>query len=151
MVCTDMSAWYEKYTNLPYKHLGQNPATGIDCFNLCSLVLKQECGIHVGLSSMDFCNIIDEDWYSKISSSPFEHGLSMNTSSFMWEQVDEPQVYDLLLMSIGSTNISNHCAMYVDTNKLLQTMVGRSSWISPYGRYYKQYTLGIYRWNGLTS
>lgn len=146
-----MTVWYEKYINAPYKHLGKDLVTGIDCFNLCSLVLKQECGIHVGLSSMDFCNIIDDDWYQKVSESPFEAGLRLNRPDFSWEQVDTPKVYDLLLINIGSTNVVNHCAMYVDNNKLLQTMVDRSSWISPYGRYYKQYTLGIYRWNGLRS
>ena len=146
-----MTAWYEKYTNLPYKHLGQNPNTGIDCFNLCSLVLTQECGINVGMSTMDFCNIIDEDWYSKITNSPFDYAVTVDRPDFKWEQVVVPKVYDVLLMSIGSTNVINHCAMYVDSNKLLQTMIGRNSWISPYGRYYKQYTLGIYRWNGLKN
>lgn len=146
-----MTAWYNKYINAPYKHLGQSLVKGIDCFNLCSLVLKQECGIVVGLSSMDFCNIIDDDWYLKVTESPFEQGSKIHKPDFSWELVESPCIYDLLLITIGSTNVSNHCAMYVGENKLLQTMVGRSSWISTYGKYYKQYTTGIYRWNGLRN
>ena len=54
-------------------------------------------------------------------------------------------------MSIGSTNVTNHCAMLVDRTKILQTMIKHTSWVAPYGNYYKQYTTGVYRWTGLTS
>jgi cell wall-associated NlpC family hydrolase len=146
-----MTAWYNKYTNAPYKHLGQDLVKGIDCFNLCSLVLKQECGISVGLSTMDFCNIIDDDWYLKTNEPLIENATKLNYPNFSWLLVEEAKPFDILTMSIGSTNITNHCAMYIGDNKLLQTMIGRSSWVSTYGKYYKQYTLGIYRWNGLNS
>lgn len=143
----DMTAWYNKYINAPYKHLGQDFEKGIDCFNLCALVLKQECNINVGVSTMDFCDIVDDDWYQKITESPFELALKIHKPDFSWELVETAKVYDLLLINIGSTNVPNHCAMYVGDNKLLQIMIGRPSWISTYGKYYKQYTLGIYRWN----
>ena len=68
-----------------------------------------------------------------------------------WIKVKEPKVYDVILMSLGSTNVTNHCAMYVDTNKILQTMINHNSWIAPYGRYYKQYTVGVYRWKSLVN
>ena len=51
----------------------------------------------------------------------------------------------------GSTNVPNHCAMYVDDNKVLHIMDKHLSWISPYGNYYKQYTTGIYRWKNLSN
>ena len=54
-------------------------------------------------------------------------------------------------MSIGSTNKINHCALLVEKNKLLQTMIDRKSRISPYGNYYKQYTLGLFRWEGVSD
>lgn len=146
-----MTAWYDKYLNLPYKHLGQDPETGIDCVNLCALILKQHCGIPIGKTTSDFCNIVDEDWYSKVSESLFDKGLHLNSPDFSWKLVTNVETYDIVIMSIGSTNVANHCAMYVGENKLLQIMLDRASWISPYGRYYKQYTLGIYRWNGLKN
>ena len=49
-------------------------------------------------------------------------------------------------MRLGSTNTDNHCAMYIDNNKILHTMEGYASWVAPYGRYYKQYTTGIWKW-----
>lgn len=146
-----MTAWYNKYINLPYKHLGTNPDTGIDCANLCAYVYKHELGINIQLTSSDFCNIVDDDWYLKTNSQIIEDGIKLNRPDFSWVEVDEAKPFDILVMSIGSTNISNHCALCIDSSKLLQTMVGRYSWVSPYGKYYKQYTTGIYRWNGLIN
>ena len=35
--------WYNSYTGFPYyKHLGDDIETGIDCFNLCRLVFRNE-------------------------------------------------------------------------------------------------------------
>jgi hypothetical protein len=146
-----MTAWYNKYLNLPYKHLGQDPETGIDCFNLCTLILKQECGYNISRSTSDFCNIVDDDWYDKVSESLFDNGAKLNAPDFSWKQVAAPEIYDILVLNIGSTNVANHCAMYIGDNKLLQIMIDRPSWVSTYGKYYKQYTLGIYRWNVLKN
>ena len=74
-----------------------------------------------------------------------------NNPDLGWEKVKTPQVYDIIIMSLGSSHVVNHCAIYVDLNKMLQTMINHKSWIAPYGRYYKQYTLGIYRWKNLMN
>ena len=73
------------------------------------------------------------------------------SEEYGWVKVTEPKVYDIILMSLGSTHVVNHCAMYVDKNRMLQTMLEHKSWIAPYGRYYKQYTLGVYRWKDLQN
>lgn len=146
MVSTDTNNWYEKYTGFPYKHLGNNPVTGIDCFNLCRHVYEQELHIQIPYMTSDFCNIIDEDWYSKSHEKFFDSGVASCIANNTCIKVDTPQCFDVLFFSIGSTNVTNHCALYVGDNKLLQTMLYRKSWISPYGRYYKQYETGIYRW-----
>ena len=147
MGAIDTTVWYNKYTNLPFLHLGDDPLVGLDCFNLCRYIYKQELSIDVPLSTSDFCNIVDEDWYVKTSEQLFENGAKLTTSTFSWAKVVTPKIYDIILLSIGATNITNHCAMYVGTNKILHTMSGRTSWVAPYGGYYKQYTTGIYRWN----
>ena len=139
--------WYHKYTDYPYKHLGNDPETGIDCWNLCMYIYKDRLNIDIKQRSWDFCNIVDEDWYSKTTDRFYEDGFKK--FSHIFKKVnDEPKLYDIILMSIGSTNISNHCAIYIDKNRILQTMLDHVSWVSPYGNYYKQYTTGIYRWNG---
>ena len=141
-----MTAWYNKYKDFPYLHLGNNAETGIDCFNLCKLVYLNELEIDFPYTTSDFCKIVDEDWYSKTQERFFEINANEKTG---WRKVKEPQLYDIITMSLGSTNITNHCALYVDRNKILQTMIDHKSWIAPYGNYYKQYTTGIYRWKDL--
>lgn len=142
----DIMKWYEKYTNLPFKHLGNDPDEGIDCFNLCRYVYKQELDIDIPLNTSDFCNIIDDEWYKKTTEPLFEQGAQLKKDNFAWDLVTEPIKFDIVMLNIGSTNITNHCALYVGDNKLLQIMTNKKSWISPYGNYYKQYTTGIARW-----
>lgn len=147
----DTMTWYKKYTGLPYKHLGSSVKDGIDCFNLCKYIYKQELDIDISYSTSDFCNIVDDQWYQYENRELMLNAAKIKEDNFSWEKVLQPRVYDLILLSIGSSNITNHCAMYVDRNKLLHTVSGRKSWIAPYGNYYKQYTTGIYRWNGLKT
>ena len=138
-----MIKWYDKYLNIPYKHLGNDPNSGMDCFNLCRYIYNEETGIEIPYLSFDRCNIVDDDWYNKTSDPIFEKSALDDPS---WKRVSEPKKFDFILMSIGSTNITNHCAMYLENNKVIHTMVDRPSWVSPYGSYYKQYTTGLYRW-----
>jgi cell wall-associated NlpC family hydrolase len=142
-----MNKWYEKYTGFPYKHLG-NSEEGIDCFNLCSMVYKKELSIDIPYLSSDFCNIVEDNWYSKTHDQYFLKGA---TTEHGWTKVDSPRVYDIIVMSLGSTHVANHCSLYVDKDRMLQTMSKHTSWIAPYGTYYKQYTIGIYRWKSLLN
>ena len=140
--------WYNSYTDFPYKHLGNDTETGIDCFNLCRLVYEKELNITIPYTTDYFCKIVDEDWYQKTQERYFELG---GTESYGWKKVSEPKVYDVITMSLGSTNVTNHCALFVGDKKILQTMIKHKSWIAPYGNYYKQYTTGIYRWKDLIN
>ena len=141
-----MTTWYNKYKDFPYLHLGNNAETGIDCFNLCKLVYLNELEIDIPYTTDYFCKIVDEDWYSKTQERLFEQAA---TDEYGWIKVKEPKRYDIITMSLGATNVTNHCALYVDRDKILQTMINHKSWIAPYGNYYKQYTTGIYRWKDL--
>lgn len=138
-----MTNWYNKYINIPYKHLGNDPSSGMDCFNLCRYIYKQESGIEIPFASYDHCNIVDEDWFNKTTEQLFEKEVSSNTQCM---KVSEPKPLDFILMSIGSTNVTNHCALYLGNNKIIHTMINKPSWVSPYANYYKQYTTGVYRW-----
>ena len=149
MLYIDMSNWYDKYTGLPYKHLGYDPIEGIDCFNLCKYVYKQELDIDIPYFASDYCNIVDDDWYAKTHDQFILKAA--NDPSLGWVKVPEPKLYDIIVMSLGSTHVANHCALYVARNKMLQTMLKHKSWIAPYGTYYKQYTVGVYRWKTLQS
>jgi cell wall-associated NlpC family hydrolase len=138
-----MTNWYDKYTNIPHKHLGNDTVSGMDCFNLCRYVYKQETGIEIPFASYDHCNIVDEDWFNKTTDQIFEKEVNSNSHCV---KVTEPKRLDFILMSIGATNVTNHCALYLGNNKILHTMIKKPSWVSPYATYYKQYTTGVYRW-----
>ena len=142
--------WYDKYVDFPYRHLGNDPETGIDCFNLIRLVYKNEKNIFIPYSTADFCNIVDQEWYNKIDTNPF---TQFRNAKLGWEEISLDNIlpFDVAIMSIGSTNCVNHCAVYVDRRKILQIMINRKSWISLYGNYYKQYTLGLFRWKGMPN
>ena len=75
MQSTDINPWYNKYLDFPYKHLGNDIKTGIDCFNLCRLVYKEQLGIEIPYDTADWCNIVDEDWYNKTQDRPFDKGV----------------------------------------------------------------------------
>lgn len=143
--------WYDKYIDIPFKHLGSDPDEGLDCFNLCKYIIESETGVTIPYYSFDFCNIVDEHWYNKTTESFFDNGIAKKEVNWNWEKVQIPQPLDVILLSIGSTNIVNHSALYVGKDKMIQTTIGNKSWLSPYGRYYKQYTVGVYRWIPLTS
>tara|TARA_Y100000034_G_scaffold58157_1_gene70936 strand:+ start:282 stop:764 length:483 start_codon:yes stop_codon:yes gene_type:complete len=145
---TDIIPWYNKYLNLPYLHLGDNPETGIDCFNLCRLVYKEQLDIEIPYDTSDWCNIVDEDWYIKTHDRPFEKG---GTEAYGWKKIQTPEKFNVITMSLGSTNVTNHCALYIDNNRILQTMIDHVSWTAPYGRYYKNYTIGIFKWIGMPN
>jgi len=144
-------SWFDKYIGIPYKYMGINPKTGLDCFNLCSYILQQECSFDIPYSSSDFCNIADDTWYNKTNKSFLQLAINERRSDFLWDKVSNPKCFDVILINIGDTNVANHCALYVGTNKIIHTMQNRPSFTSPYGNYYKQYTLGIYRWSTLLS
>ena len=139
-----MPNWITKYLNIPYRHLGNNLDIGIDCGNLCAKVIKEQTGEDVLVKTSDFCDIVQEDWYKKTNTPIFENMFTNESNGFI--KIDNPKPFDIILMSIGSTNITNHCALYLGNAKMLQTMIDHVSWIAPYGKWYKQYTTGIYRW-----
>ena len=146
-----MNNWYDSYIGFPYLHLGQNPETGIDCFNLCRLVFEQELSITIPLTTADFCNIVDEDWYQKTHDQLMINATKLNREDFSWTKVTNPEPFDIILMSMGSTNVTNHCALYVGDDKILQIMLGRKSGIWAYRGPFKQYTTGIYRWKNMNN
>ena len=145
---TDTNPWYNKYLNLPYLHLGNNTETGIDCFNLCRLIYREQLDIDIPYDTADWCNIVDENWYSKTHDRPFEKGATLK---YGWQKVTNVEKFNVITMSLGSTNVTNHCALFIGDNKILQTMIDKKSWIAPYGRYYKNYTIGMFKWIGMPN
>jgi cell wall-associated NlpC family hydrolase len=139
-----MPTWITRYLDIPYRHLGASIEKGIDCGNLCATVIKEQTGEDVGYKTSDFCDIVDEDWYKKTHQHIFDEFFKNEKYGMI--EVDNLQPFDIIIMSIGSTNISNHCSLYIGNGKMLQTMINHNSWIAPYGKWYQRYTTGKFRW-----
>ena len=139
---------WTKYIGFPYKHLGLEPKTGIDCFNLIKYVFLKEFGIDFSYSTRDLCNIIDENWYYKTHEAFFTED---NILSRGWEKTEILEPFNAVTMVMGTSNITNHCALYIGNNRIIHTLQNHKSHIAVYGNYYKQYTVGKYKWTGLRT
>lgn len=142
----DVIEKYKKYCNLPYKHLGNCTKTGIDCVNLCLYILDKEENILRNYTTKDFCNL-EGNWYNDVNSNKINPLGNFNDPDNGWVPISKTDLkeYDVIIMTIGSSNVPNHCAMYLGNDKILMTVEGKVSYITKYGNGYKQYTNQCYR------
>jgi len=146
--------WYDKYTGFKYVHLGNSVSTGIDCLNLIRYIYLKELNIEIPYSTQDFCDDANEHWYSRIKNTKYYSPFSeFRNPKWGWSEVNKEELnpFNVVTIFIGSSEIVNHCAMYVGDNKILNIMIDKPSWLAPYGSYYKQYTDGAYKWIGLNN
>jgi len=143
-----MAVDWNKYVGLPFKHLGLDPKTGIDCLNLVRLIYKEELNIEFPYTTRDWCDVISQNWYDSTHIDPFKKGA---VAEYGWESIKEPELFSVITMYMGTSTITNHCALYIGDNKILHIFIGHRSHIATYGKYYKQYTMGVYKWIGLSS
>jgi cell wall-associated NlpC family hydrolase len=143
-----METSWDKYVGLPFKHLGIDPETGIDCFNLIKCIYKKELNIELPYTTRNFCDIIDDNWYARTHERLIDN---VSNLKYGWEKTDKLEPYNVITMTMGSSNITNHCAIYIGNNKILHTLQNHKSHIAVYGSYYKQYTMGIFKWVGMKT
>lgn len=142
-----MNNWYDKYVNIPYKLFGTDPSTGMDCFNLLCHVFEKEKDIKIPYVSSDFLKIVDERWFLKTNEQLFLQGSSNGD----WLEVQQLKPFDMIIMSLGSTNVANHIALYLGDNKILQMIENRPSGVYEYHKYFQQYTVKKIRWKNLQN
>lgn len=140
---SEIDYWIPNYIGLPYKHLG-NTLEGIDCFNLGRLILNEQLDAEIPYSTQDSGCDVDVNWYSNTKTANIL--AERANPKWGWEIIAKPEPFCMVLFSIGATNVPNHCALYLD-NKIIQVAENHPSWVSPYGRYYQQYTVKLARWN----
>lgn len=143
-----METNWEKYLGIPYKHLGLDPVKGIDCFNLIKHIYKQELNIDLPYTTRNFCDILDENWYFRTHERLIDN---VSTLNYGWERTEILEPYNVITMVMGTSSITNHCAMYIGNNRIIHTIQNHKSHIAVYGSYYKQYTMGVYKWVGMKT
>jgi cell wall-associated NlpC family hydrolase len=144
----DVTATFSKYIGLPYKHLGNDTKTGIDCFNLCCHILEKELNIIIPYRTADLCSNLDVNWFTYSSEFSGDKFLVPDKG---WLEVTETVPFTLILMSLGSSNCVNHSGLYIGNGKIIQIMHGYTSWIGSYGTYMKSRTVKKGKWIGLNN
>jgi len=142
----DVIEKYKKYCGLPYEHLGNDVIKGIDCVNLALHIIKEETGVTRDYTTKTFCNL-EGNWYNKADSHKFNPLNNFKDKANGWVSVDKNKLkeYDVIIMTIGASNVPNHCALYLGQNKMLMILEGKTSYIATYGNSYKQYTNMCFR------
>lgn len=84
-----MLEWWNKYVGIPYKDSGRD-RDGADCAGLVCLVYRDELGRDVD-QDLGFYDALDKDQATEL--------LGVATSA-QWEQVQEPQDFDAVLLLI---------------------------------------------------
>jgi|SRR5688572_4554953 len=150
MDAIDIAAKYNRYEGFPYKHLGNDTVTGIDCFNLCRLVLRNECKIEIPYETKDLCTDTSTNWFMHSSEFACDRFV---TKELGWEVIPLSKLkpFDMVLMSLGSSNCVNHTAIYLGQNRIIQIMFGYRSWLSAYASHYKNRTIKVGRWIGIPN
>jgi cell wall-associated NlpC family hydrolase len=143
-----METNWEKYIGIPYKHLGIDPKKGLDCLNLIKYIYKEELNIELPYTTRNFCDILDENWYSRTHERYFDDSKIFANG---WEKTNTLEPFDAITMVMGTSSITNHCALYIGNNRIIHTIQNHKSHIAVYGSYYKQYTMGVYKWVGMKT
>jgi cell wall-associated NlpC family hydrolase len=130
---------------IPYKHLGTDK-DGIDCFNLGVLLYKEILNIIIPYTTADFPTADkDVNWFNKVENPTLLYDCF--TEKYGWKLVEKAKPFDVILMSIGSTNYANHCGVLLPNANMLHTMMGHRSHQIRYGNIFRQATVRIGRWD----
>lgn len=95
----------DKYLGAPFKHMGTDPKTGIDCWQFIKLVYKD-----LGINLLDIGDY-PEDWAKK--------GLNYFLSNYhaQWMQVDPGRFLDVVLFR--NNGIVDHAGIALNGNRFI--------------------------------
>lgn len=136
---------FEKYINIPYKHLGRD-FSGTDCYGLIWLIYKEEKNI-----------ILPDDLtYSKFWSNDLEkneldknHLLDGIVSCNNKVEVQKPyNVFDMIFFWNKSRSFVDHAGMLVDINKFIHTYRTSSSQVNRLEGYWDSRIWKTYKLRG---
>ena len=125
-----------QYVGLPYKNMGRD-RSGLDCWGLIKIVYKEILGIEL----WDIGEAYPDDWSFK------GKDLFMENYQRQWENVDEPQAWDVVLLQNGGT-VVNHAGIVLNKKTFIHCTKAGVALGGLRERPWRSYVAGFYRYKG---
>jgi len=111
---------YKEYIGIPFKNRGRDKKTGLDCWGLVSVVLKDQYAIIVP-ELLDYSDCLNRDQTSKV--------IELNTPLVSGIKLDNPEEGCVVVLSSGG--LSAHVGLVISKNMMLHTTKGVGACIEP--------------------
>ena len=127
-----------KYIDIPFLNCGKDRA-GCDCWRLVVMVYKEQLGIDLP----DFAGIYVDGTLASLK----KVTRIIRENKKKWQQVEKPQLYDVILLRTGS--MVYHAGVVVGRRTMLHIMEGIDSTVEEFtGLMWKDKIEGFYRYAG---
>lgn len=129
---------FEKYINIPYKHLGRS-FDGVDCWGLIWLMYKEEKNIILP-------NILNykEFWYKEKKENHIINNINNCNTKL---EINYPfNIFDILFFFNKSRSFVDHVGMITEENRFIHTYRNDFSKIDRFEGYWKSLLWKGYRW-----
>jgi len=121
-----------KYLGLPYKHMGRDAKTGLDCWGLIKSIYADH-GIEI-----DDVENYEINWSKK------GHDFFATDKHPEWQKVSDPQFMDIVLFK-ASDLVVNHAGLVLDESRFIQSCragvivcrLGEMQWFKRNAGYYR--------------
>jgi cell wall-associated NlpC family hydrolase len=134
---------FDKYINLPYKHLGRD-FSGVDCWGLIYLVYKEEKNILIpNFTELQYTPILKEDSPSLIPT------IVDKYNNILAQEIKEPtKVLDIILFygGCGNYSIANHVGLFIGDGKFLHSVNTGTSRVDRLQGYYQKKVYKVLRY-----
>jgi cell wall-associated NlpC family hydrolase len=125
-----------RYIGIPYVDKGQDPAMGLDCWQLVRHFYRQELGVDVP----DYLELYASSMDKASVKGCMAHAFGE------WQRVDYPAFGDVLVFRV--TDAPWHTGIYLGPGRMLHSLPGHNSCLEAYdGTRWKHRLHGVYRWN----
>jgi cell wall-associated NlpC family hydrolase len=127
--------WTDDYIDIPFRFNGRT-REGCDCWGLVKLIYKEKLGV-------DLPDYTGTYWNGLVSSLK-EVARLMKKEKDKWQEISEPELYDVVLLRVGG--IVGHIGIILDKSRMIHITEGINSCVENYkSKLWKTRIAGFYR------
>lgn len=134
-------AWYHKYERVPFLEKGRT-MDGADCWGHARLIYKNERGIELP----DYLEVYEpnfKEWSNEHRA--LLQRLASDESQKHWQEVFEPQEFDIILMKQKGYN--THVGVAIDDRRMIHCQRNIGTSIERFNSIrWRNNVVGFYRW-----